>query len=291
MNDKIILDINLPGFELFDRGKIRDVFEVGDDLLVATTDRVYAFDRIFPGGLTGKGRVLTALTVWSMELARGLIDNYVITSRAEEFPEPLKKYSGLLEGRSFLTKKIVPIRVECVARGYLYGQAWGAYQKGDFFWGSKLPSGMRLAQELPRILFTPARKERSGDDENINEEELAVLLGEERARQLREITIAIYERLREEWAKRGFILADTKFEFGLLGDRLLLINEVGTPDCSRIWKASEYRPGQIQDSWDKEVLEHYLRRKGWSPASPPMPFSNYIRRKLQERFEQLVSLI
>ncbi len=291
MNDKIILDMNLPGFELFDRGKIRDVFEVGEALLVVTTDRVYAFDRIFPGGLCGKGRVLTALTVWSMELVRDLIDNYVITARVDEFPDELKKYSQFLRGRALLTKKIVPIRVECVVRGYLYGQAWRAYQKEEFFWGSKLPSGMTLAQELPRLLFTPARKERSGDDENINEEELAVLLGEERARQLRDLSIAIYRRLREEWQKRGFILADTKFEFGMLGDQLLLINEVGTPDCSRIWKASEYRPGHIQDSWDKEILEHYLRRKGWSPASPPMPFSNYIRRKLQARFEELASLI
>ncbi len=291
MKKEPILDVKLPDFTLFDRGKVRDIFEVEGGLLVVTTDRIYAFDRVYPAGLVGKGKVLNQITLWGFDQARSFLPNYVISSRFEDFPSSLEPYSELLRDRSFLAEKITPIPLECVARGYLYGQAWKGYRQGDFFWGKKLPSGLKLAAELTEPIFTPARKNRSGEDENISWPDLQVLLGEERAEELKDFSLKIYRKLRGEWEKRGFILADTKFEFGLLKDRLVLINEVGTPDSSRFWKTSAYRPGQIQDSWDKEILEDYLRRKGWNTGSPPIPISDYIRKKLRDRFAELLSLI
>ena len=188
-------------------------------------------------------------------------------------------------------KKVEPIRLECVVRGFLYGQAWKLYRQGEFFWGLKPPRGLALAQEFPEPLFTPARKVRTGDDENITFSDLAILLGEEKASKIKEVSLALYHRLREEWKKRGFIIADTKFEFGEREGKLILINEASTPDSSRFWKISDYRPGQIQDSWDRDLLETYLNRKKWSPGAPPIPISAYMRRKLAERFHHLSSLL
>lgn len=286
-----LLDVSLPGFSLFDRGKVRDIFEVGDNLLVVGTDRIFAYDRVYPGGVPGKGEIITALTVWAFKNCRGIRDNYVISSRIDDFPTPLRSHADLLRGRSLLVKKVTPIRLECVVRGFLYGQAWKAYQRGEIFWDDKLPAGLKQAQELPRPIFTPARKNRSGEDENINWPDLKLLLGEEEAEKLKNLSLRLYRRLREDWEKRGFLFADTKFEFGLIGARPVLINEASTPDCSRFWKIKNYRPGQIQDSWDKDILENYLRRKGYSPGSPPIPISGYIRRKMEERFHELLSAI
>lgn len=291
MKEEPLVDINLPDFNLFDRGKVRDVFEVGKDLLVVATDRIFAYDRVYPGGLNGKGRIFTALTDWAFGQVSDLVNNYIISSQVKDFPSSLKPYASLLKGRSLLVKRVDPIRVECVVRGFLYGQAWRAYQRKDFFWGYKLPSGMKQAQELRQPLFTPARKMRSGEDENINWQDLTVLLGEKRAEELKELSLKLYQKFRSEWEKRGFIFADAKFEFGLSGKQLLLINEASTPDCSRFWKISDYRVGQIQDSWDKDILENYLRPKGWSPGSSPIPISDYIRKKMRERFKELLSLI
>ena len=285
-----LLEVNIPGIPLFDRGKIRDIFEVGQDLLVVTTDRVYLFDRVYPVGLAGKGKVLTDLTLYTFGLVRDLIPNYVITSRVEEFSPPFNAHPEILAGRSFLTEKVSPIRLECVVRGFLYGQAWKAYRDGDRSWLPPLPSGLELAEELPRPVFTPARKSRKADDKNLGWKGLTALVGEARAEELRELNLKIYERMRGDWAKRGFILADTKLEFGLKNGRLLLINEAGTPDCSRIWKESEDRPGRIQDSWDKDILENFLRDAGRSPGDPPIPIPETLLQTVRERFKELLNL-
>ncbi len=286
-----LLQAELPGFSLYDRGKVRDVFAVGEDLLSVATDRIFAFDRVHPGGITGKGRALTACTLWTFGLARDLIGNYVVSSRVEDFPPALAAASGLLAGRSLLVRRVDPIRVECVVRGFLYGQAWKLYRGGGFFWGLQPPGGLRLAEELPEPIFTPARKVRSGEDENITLSDFAAHLGEEKAAVIREASLALYRRLRAEWAKRGFIIADTKFEFGVREGEILLINEAATPDSSRFWRISDYRPGRLQDSWDRDLLESYLLRKKWSPAAPPLPVSPLIRRRLAERFGHLASLV
>ena len=283
-----LLEVNIPGIPLFDRGKIRDVFKVGHDLLVVTTDRVYLFDRVYPVGLAGKGKVLTDLTLHTFGLVRDLIPNYVITCQVEELPPPFNAHPEILAGKSFLTEKVSPIRLECVVRGFLYGQAWKAYRDGDRSWLPPLPSGLEQAEELPRPIFTPARKNRTGDDENLDWDGLTVLVGEERAEELRELSLNIYKRMSEDWAKRGFLLADTKLEFGLKDSELLLINEAGTPDCSRIWKMKEYHPGRIQDCWDKDILENFLRDAGWSPDDPPIPIPETLLQTARERFKELL---
>jgi phosphoribosylaminoimidazole-succinocarboxamide synthase len=289
--NKPILEVTIPGIPRCDRGKIRDVFKVGEDILVVTTDRVYLFDQVYPEGLAGKGRTLTALTLRTFELTGDILPNFLITSRVEEFPPPLNDYPEMLAERSLLTEEITPIRLECVARGYLYGQAWQAYRDGDRSWMPQIPDGLELAGELPHPIFTPARKDLGNNDENLSWDDLIKLVGEERAEKVRDLTLKIYERMREVFARAGFILGDTKFEFGEKDGRILLINEACTPDCSRIWRESEYRPGRIQDTWDKEIMEDYLKAAGWSPGDPPIPLPTGILEKTRERFAELVSLI
>jgi len=282
-----LLETVIPGLDLYDRGKVRDVYSAGEDILVVTTDRVFLFERVWPQGLAGKGEVLTALTLLTFEEVSDLVPNYVVTARVEEYPPPFNRFPELLAGRSYLTEKVEPIRVECVVRGYLYGQSWQAYRAGDHSWLPPLRAGMELAAELPEPVFTPARKNREGDDENLNPAGLVELAGEGRADELRRLSLAIYSRMREVFARAGFILADTKFEFGEKDGRLLLINEACTPDSSRIWKADRYRPGRTQDPWDKEILQDYLASRGWSPGDPFVPLPPGLLAEAGRRFREL----
>ncbi len=285
-----LLTADVFGVPLYDRGKIRDVFKAGEDILVVTTDRVYLFDRVYPAGLAGKGRVLTALTLETFARSRDLLPDYVISADVEDYPPPFNSRPDLLAGRSYLTRKVEPIRLECVARGYLYGQAWEAYRSGGRSWLPALPAGLDQAAELPSPVFTPAQKSRTGEDRNLSREELVGLIGEERADEIERITLEIYRRMREIFARAGFILADSKFEFGERDGRLHLINEACTPDCARIWKMEKYRPGRLQDPWDKEILENYLREKGWAAPAPPLSLPAPLLAETRRRFTELLSL-
>ncbi len=285
-----LLEVVLPGQARHDRGKVRDVFAAGDGILVVTTDRVFLFEQVWPQGLAGKGRVLTALSLATFARVRDLVPNYVITARPEEYPSPFNRFPGILSSRSYLTERVDPIRVECVVRGYLYGQSWQAYQAGDRSWLPPIPSGLKLAEELSEPVFTPARKNRRGDDENLSRDGLVELVGEGRADELRKLSLAIYARMREVFARAGFILADTKFEFGERDGHLLLINEACTPDSSRIWKADRYLVGQIQDPWDKEILQDYLARAGWSPRDPFADLPGDLLAAAGRRFAELLSI-
>ncbi len=285
-----LLNAVFPEVPLYDRGKIRDVFSADKDILIVTTDRVYLFDRVYPVGLAGKGGLLTALSLKTFARSEDLLPNYVISDRAENYPPPFNSYCELLNGRSYLTRKVEPIRLECVARGYLYGQSWETYRSGGSAWLPELPAGLRQAEQLPTPIFTPAQKNRVGDDRNLSRGELVELVGEERADQIERITLEIYRRMREVFARAGFILADSKFEFGERDGRLHLINEACTPDCSRIWKMEKYRPGRLQDPWDKEILENYLREKGWSSPSEPLPIPEPLIAETARRFAELLSL-
>ena len=285
-----VLDIAITGVPLLDRGKVRDVISAGYYILVVTTDRVFLFEQVWPRGLAGKGEVLTALSLETFARVRDLVPNYVVTSLADEYPPPFNRFSELLARRSYLTKRVDPVRVECVVRGYLYGQAWKAYLQGDTTWLPPLPSGLELAEGLSEPLFTPARKNREGDDENLDRDGLVELVGEGRADELRRISLAIYARMREAFARAGFILADTKFEFGEKEGRLLLINEACTPDSSRIWKSDLYRSGLVQDPWDKEILQDYLKEKGWAPGDPFIPLPKELLEKTSRRFRELLSV-
>ncbi len=287
---EILINAELPGLELYDRGKVRDVFRAGPDILVVATDRLYLFDRLYPGGIPGKGRALTELTRWGFHLSAAIIGNYLLADRWEEFPSELKPFRAVLEGRSLLVRRVEPIRVECVVRGYLYGRAWAAYQRDGRVGEVRLPPGLARADELPEPLFTPSRKNRSGPDEDLSWNDLTAFLGAKPAARLRGVSLEIYRVLRREWYRRGVILADTKFEFGLHGRKLLLINEVSTPDCSRFWPVETYRPGRTQKSLDKDLLENYLRERGAGPDSPPVPIPAGLRGRLGGIYRRLAAL-
>jgi len=288
---EILLKTDIPELPLYDQGKIRDVYHVGGYILVVTTDRVYLFDHVYPLGMEGKGRVLTALTLHAFKICEDIVPSFLVTSQVNKYPLPLSKYPDMFKGRSMLTRKISPIRVECVGRGYLYGQAWASYNSGDHSWLPRLATGLSLGAELPNPIFTPARKDLGNNDENLGWGELVKHVGEQTANELKCLTLKLYERLREFWAGKGFILADTKFEFGELEGNIVLINEACTPDCSRFWKSSYYQPGIEQDSWDKEILENYLREKGWSTGDPPLQIPTELMSKATDRFQELLSLV
>lgn len=270
---KVVLETELKGVKLFKRGKVRDTYEVGGNLLMIATDRISAFDVVLPDGIPYKGIVLTQLSLFWFDRMKDIIPNHVITGNVSEFPEEVAEFSGLLRGRSILVKKAEPIPVECVVRGYLSGSAWKEYRERGRVCGIELPKGMRESEELPEPIFTPATKEEVGHDVNISEAELVGRVGKELAAELKESSIRIYERASEMARKRGLIIADTKFEFGRAGGEVILIDELLTPDSSRFWPGDSYSPGRPQPSFDKQYVRDYLESIKWNkkPPAPALP--------------------
>ncbi len=252
-------------------GKVRERYAVGDDLLLVATDRVSAFDAVLPTPIPEKGRVLTGLTAFWLDLLK--LDDHRITTDIDAMPEIVRQHAGQLRGRSMLCRRAEPLPVECVARGYLAGSGWKAYQSSGGICGVALPPGLRESDALPEPIFTPATKASSGHDENVDFVTVADLLGAERAVWLRRATLAIYARLAAHARERGIIVADTKLEFGLVDGRIILIDEVGTPDSSRFWPAERYRPGGPQASFDKQYVRDWLLSSGWDrvPPAPALP--------------------
>ena len=257
------------------RGKVRDVYDLGEALLIVATDRISAFDCIMPNGIPDKGKILTALSLfWFGRLSALDIPNHLIETDVERFPQALQPYRGQLAGRSMLVKKASVLPIECVARGYLAGSGWKEYQKTGSVCGIKLPPGLRQCDELPAPIFTPATKEESGHDINIGFEQTAERVGRSVAERLREMTLRIYAWAADYAAHRGVIIADAKFEFGKLADgRIILIDEVLTPDSSRFWPASQYEPGHDQPSFDKQFVRNWLEAQPWdkTPPAPALP--------------------
>lgn len=287
----VLLETEIPGVPLCERDKIRDVFKIENKILVVRTDRVYLFDRNYPIGLMEKGRVLTHLTIRTFELTDDIIPNFLITSQVDNYPFPLNNYPEILESRSMLTEMIKPIRLDCVARGYLYGQSWQSYRAGDRSWLEPLPSGLKLAEKLPRPIFTPARKDLGNNDVNLSWREMVIEVGEEMAEKIKDVTLKVYEKMRDIFEQAGFILADTKLEFGEKDGLIYLINEACTPDFSRIWKISDYRPGRIQNSWDKEIMENFLKESGREAAAKPPPLPTQVLEKARGRFVELSEIL
>jgi phosphoribosylaminoimidazole-succinocarboxamide synthase len=264
-----LLTLELPGFRKIASGKVREIFDLGEHLLFVATDRISAFDCVLPNAIPHKGEVLTQLSAfWFGKF--GFVDNHVVTTNFDEFPEPLQKYEKELIGRCMIVRKAQPLPVECVVRGYLIGSGWKDYQASGAVCGIPLPGGLRQADRLPETIFTPATKAATGHDENIPWERCVELVGDDVARQARDLAIRIYEEGRAWAAGRGIIVADTKFEFGLLDGRVILIDECLTPDSSRFWPASEYRPGISPPSFDKQFVRDYLETLDW-PKTPPAP--------------------
>jgi phosphoribosylaminoimidazole-succinocarboxamide synthase len=275
------------------RGKVRDVYDLGEALLIVATDRISAFDCIMPNGIPDKGRILTALSLFWFEKLRQLdTPIHLIASEVSAYPDPVRPYGPQLEGRSMLVRKAAVVPIECVARGYLAGSGWKEYQQSHAICGVKLPAGLRQCDMLPETIFTPATKEESGHDINISFDDAATRIGRDLAERLRDLTLRIYTWAANYALQRGVIIADTKFEFGTLPDgTILLIDEALTPDSSRFWPASQYAPGHDQPSFDKQFVRNWLESQPWDkrPPAPALP-SDVVegtRRRYVEAYELL----
>lgn len=269
----VITTTVLPGFERIARGKVRDVYAVGGDLLIVATDRISAFDCILPQGIPGKGRVLTQMSVFWFDFLKDVVANHLIATDVDEFPAPLREHRALLEGRSMLVKRCRMEPIECVARGYVSGSGWKDYRHTGAICGIALRAGLRESDKLPQPIFTPASKAETGHDENISFEAAAAAVGTETAELLRSLTLRIYNAAAAHAESRGIVLADTKFEFGWHEGALLLGDEVLTPDSSRYWPRDTYAPGGPQQSFDKQFVRDYLETLDWNkqPPAPPLP--------------------
>jgi phosphoribosylaminoimidazole-succinocarboxamide synthase len=273
MPSPVILETNLSGVPLARRGKVRDVYDVGDHLLIVATDRISAFDYVLGSGIPDKGRVLTQLSAFWFARFAALTPHHLVSVDVDDFPAVLAPHKDVLRGRSMLVRKTNPLPVECVARGYLSGSGWKEYQKTGAVCAIPLPAGLRESDRLPAPIFTPATKAETGHDENISEAEAGRIVGGELIGRLRDLTLEIYSQGVAHAATRGILIADTKFEFGLAGNgakELVLIDEVLTPDSSRFWPATSYEPGHGQPSFDKQFVRDYLERIGWN-KQPPVP--------------------
>ena len=268
-----IFETSLPGIERHARGKVRDVYAAGDFLVIIATERLSAFDYILPTPIPDKGRVLTALTVFWLDLLRDIVPNHFVSANVDDYPAEFRPVRDQLEGRSMLVRRARMIDVECVARGYISGSGWKDYRREGKICGIALPAGLRESDVLPEPIFTPATKAQSGHDENIAFGTVAARLGPELAEHLSHLTLTIYQRAARYAETRSIIIADTKFEFGFLGDQLVLADEVLTPDSSRFWPRDTYQPGGPQPSFDKQYVRDYLESIHWNkqPPAPALP--------------------
>jgi phosphoribosylaminoimidazole-succinocarboxamide synthase len=268
-----LMTTDLPGLKLLGRGKVRDNYDLGDALLIVSTDRISAFDHILPNGIPDKGKVLNQVSLFWFEKTAPMVRNHVKQHRVERFPEPLRKHAETLRGRSVVVTRLEMLPVECVVRGYLAGSGFKEYQKTGAVCGVRLPAGLEDSSRLPEPIFTPSTKAVSGHDENIPFATVVDLVGRKTAEQVRELSLAIYRTACEYAESRGIIIADTKFEFGRDGDSLVLADEVLTPDSSRFWPKDTYRPGGAQPSLDKQYVRDYLETIGWdkNPPAPRLP--------------------
>ena len=291
VQNPIILESHLPGLEPYTRGKVRDVYQVADRLLIVATDRISAFDYILPTGIPDKGRVLTQLSIFWFDFLREMTPTHFLTARVEDYPEPLRRHADQLEGRSMLVKRARMVDIECVARGYLSGSGWKEYQQHGTVCGIALPPGLRECDRLAEPIFTPATKAQTGHDENISFETMVGLIGAPLAARLRDLTLEIYTRAARYAETKGILIADTKFEFGFVGSELVLGDEVLTPDSSRFWPAESYQPGGPQFSFDKQFVRDYLESIAWNKQPPAPPLPAEVAARTSEKYRQAYSVL
>ncbi|HXG19486.1 MAG TPA: phosphoribosylaminoimidazolesuccinocarboxamide synthase [Methylomirabilota bacterium] len=274
MNDTVVMTTNIEGLPAPRRGKVRDIYETAEHLLIVATDRVSAFDVVLPDGIPGKGRVLNQVSRFWFNYLSHIIPNHMISVNVDDFPVSCQPYRAILQGRAMLVKKAQPLPVECIVRGYLAGSGWQEYRATRSVCGIALPSGLRESERLPEPIFTPSTKAPAGQhDENISFSEVERLIGAELAAKVRDVSLSLYKAAHAYAEQKGFLLADTKFEFGRRDGQLLLIDEAFTPDSSRFWRAETYRPGASQESYDKQIIRNYLLSLGWDrrPPAPHLP--------------------
>ena len=278
-----IPEVNLP-FKEFKKGKVRDIYEFEDNLLLIVSDRISAFDWVLPEAIPNKGICLTQISAFWFDYFKDIIPNHMISADITEFPSELQQYSEELYGRSMLVKKAKVLPIECIVRGYISGSAWKSYQEDNTVCGMKLPSGMKESEQFDEPLFTPSTKAESGHDENISYEEMEKIIGSEDAFQLKELSLKIYKTAAEYARKKGIIIADTKFEFGKIGDQIIIVDELLTPDSSRFWPADEYEPGKGQPSFDKQYVRDYLNTTDWDKNSQPPHLPNEVVSGTEKRY-------
>ncbi|MCX8043586.1 MAG: phosphoribosylaminoimidazolesuccinocarboxamide synthase [Desulfobacterota bacterium] len=287
MSNTIILKTELSGLQLANRGKVRDVYDLGDALLIVSTDRISAFDVVLPNGIPDKGKVLTALSVFWFEHMNDIVPHHIITTDVSAYPPSCRPYADVLQGRSMLVKKARPLPVECIVRGYISGSGWKDYQKTGAICGIPLPPGLRESEELPEPIFTPSTKADIGmHDENISFEQAQDLVGKEIAETVRSLSIAIYKKAKSIAEQKGIIIADTKMEFGIVDGSLILIDELLTPDSSRFWPKDSYVPGRPQPSYDKQFVRDYLLSLNWDQKPPAPVLPEDIVQKTAEKYRE-----
>ena len=290
-SNPVILETDLSGVTRFARGKVRDVYSVDDRLVIVATDRISAFDYILPTGIPDKGKVLTQLSIFWFDFLRDLTPTHFLTANVDEYPAPLPEFRNQLEGRSMLVKRAEMVQIECVARGYISGSGWKEYREQGTVCGIRLPAGLKESDKLPEPIFTPATKAQTGHDENVSFEHVVGLIGEELARRLRDLTLEIYNRAARYAETKGIILADTKFEFGFVGNELVLGDEVLTPDSSRFWPAETYKPGGPQHSFDKQFVRDYLESIHWNKQPPAPPLPAEVAAKTGDKYRQAYQVL
>lgn len=289
--EQALREVTIPGRKPDSSGKVRDIYDLGDRLLIVATDRVSAYDVILSEGIPGKGRVLTQISRFWFEKLRHVVPSHYLSTDVRQFPEPFSRYPDLLEGRSMLVKKAKRFDVECVVRGYLAGSGWKEYQASGRVCGIPLPPGLELSSKLPEPIFTPATKAEEGHDENIDFARMARIVGAKQAERLRGVSLRIYREAAEHAARCGLILADTKFEFGERDEEIIWIDEALSPDSSRYWPVSGYREGVAQDSFDKQVIRDYLDSIRWDRNPPPPPLPAEVVAKTSRRYEEALAAI
>jgi phosphoribosylaminoimidazole-succinocarboxamide synthase len=270
---------------------VRDVYAAGEYLVIVASDRLSAFDYILPTPIPDKGRVLTQLTVFWLDLLRDLVPNHFVTASVDEYPAPFRPFRDQLEGRSMLVRRANMVNIECVARGYLSGSGWKEYKQTGAVCGIALSAGLRESDKLPQPVFTPATKAQSGHDENISFEAAAKIVGVDVATRVRDLTLAIYQRAAEYAETRGIVIADTKFEFGFVGDELVLADEVLTPDSSRFWPRASYQPGGAQPSFDKQYVRDYLEAIHWNKQPPAPALPDDVAGRTAEKYREAYRLL
>ncbi len=284
-------DIVLPGLILFKKGKVRDVYDLGDSLLVVATDRISAFDFILPSLIPDKGKVLTQLSKFWFEYTALVCPNHMISAEVDKFPAELLKFKDVLDKRSMLAKKAQVVPIECVVRGYLAGSGWNEYREAGTVCGIKLPEGLLESDRLKKPIFTPSTKAEVGHDENISFKKMQKIVGAELAKKIREVSIELYQKASLHAVSKGIIIADTKFEFGLKDDELMLVDEIFTPDSSRFWPLDGYAPGKSQPSLDKQFVRDYLLGTSWDRKSTPPALPPDIIEQTSRRYREIYGLL
>ncbi len=285
MSDNVLLTTEFSDLKLLNRGKVRDIYDLGDNLLMISSDRISAFDVVMSEGIPCKGRVLTGMTEYWLSHLADIVPNHLITTSVAKYPAECQKYADVLSGRSMLVKKAQPFAVECIVRGYISGSGWKDYQQTGAICGINLPAGLSESAQLPEPIFTPSTKAEVGiHDENITFDQACSIIGKETAEHLRKLTLEIYTRARDIAAAKGIIIADTKLEFGNLDGEIILIDEVLTPDSSRFWPRDDYKPGRSQQSFDKQFVRDYLLTLDWDKSPPPPTIPPEIIEKTTQRY-------